>query len=213
MGLVLASNGDSKGALARFQECLVFTQRIAAANPSAEFNRGVGSVRTCMGRMFQRRGNHAEASEHLTEGLRIVAKASIQDPGSLLIQSTLATAHEDMADHLASADDLTKAESHYEQSLAIRRKIADGDQQSAEARRELRDTLGKFGALRVRMAREPGKSPEEQAALWQEARELLVFANVQQNALINELKVTTPEEEAGRLIAADLAACDVALSR
>ena len=207
IGCTLAESGEAGGALAAFRECLEIAKKTLAGHPNAEFERGVGSVHSWIGKLSDQLGNHEEAAEHLSAAFSLIGKAMAADPSSILIQCTLATGNEYMGDHHLAIQDPERAMEDYRKCLAIRRKICEADADNVDARGELREVLCKLGKLCAVMAGAKRREGAESSEMRRQACEWFVLAKQEHESLVGVKTFNKIDAEMGSQIGAGLDEC------
>jgi tetratricopeptide (TPR) repeat protein len=167
--------GDAERALQRYEESLGIARRLATDNPgSAQAARDLSVSLNKLGDYYLQRGQAGDAGRALQcyeESLDTRRRLATDNPGSAQAARDLGASLDRFGDFYlqrGQAGDAERALERYEECLAIARRLATDNPDSAEAARDLSVSLVRMGEFHAQAGNGPAA-----AAAWAEAFAIL----------------------------------------
>jgi serine/threonine-protein kinase len=152
LGDVQRRQGESKAALASFQESLQICRRLVEADPrSAQDQRGLIFSLLKVGEVQNQQGDSKAALASFLGSVQGARRLAEANPGSALAQRDLSTSLEQLGDMQIHQGKSKVALASYQEALQIRRRLAADAPRSVEAQRDLSLSLIKLGDVRSQL--------------------------------------------------------------
>ena len=149
LGDARRARNDLSGALDAYEEGLVISRRLAAADPSdAERQRDVTVTLNNVGDVRRARNDLSGALDAYEEGLTIRRRLAAADPSHTERQRDVLVSLTKIGDVRRARNDLSGALDAYEEGLAIARRLAAADPSHAERQRDASVSLERVGDVR-----------------------------------------------------------------
>jgi serine/threonine-protein kinase len=144
--------GDSKAALAAFQQGLKVSERLAEADPaSAKAQRDVAIIYDDLGSVQMRLGDSKAAQASYQQALAVNERLARADPCDTQIQRALALSYDNLGDVHMRLGDHKSALAWYQQSLRLCERLARADAGSVQAQRDLSSSYTRLGDMHLEL--------------------------------------------------------------
>ncbi len=152
LGDVQMQLGDSKAALASYQQSLKIFESLAEADPSsARAQRDLSISYNKLGDVQMQLGDSKAALASYQQSLKIFESLAKADPSSARAQRDLSISYNKLGDVQMRLGDSKAALASYQESLKIHESLAKTDPSSAQAQRDLSVSYEKLGDVQMRL--------------------------------------------------------------